>query len=105
MRQEWGIEGRYRLVNTCGYPVEASWCANKTECDTGRGNLWSILPNNSWPIFFAGAEIKVGGCKAGDAKQPLPSDADIAQAGGINESHQQPMPYPGVSVMPGHRCE
>lgn len=108
-RQEWGIEGRYRLVNTCGYPVEASWCANKTECDTGRGNLWTIPPNNNWPIFFAGAggplDIKVGGCKAGDAKQPLPSDAEIAQAGGINESHQQPTPYPGVSVMPSHRCE
>lgn len=108
VRQEWGMEGRYRIVNTCGYPIEASWCANSEECGAGRGNTWKIPANGKWPIFFAdptNPEIGVGACRTGAQAKPLPSDAAIAAAGGVNTSHLQPAPQPGVGAMQNHRCE
>lgn len=108
VREEWGMEGRFRIRNTCSFPVEASWCANKTECDAGRGSLWKLPPKGTWPIFFADVAnptIGIGGCRTEEDRQPLPSDAAIAAAGGINTSHKQPIPSPGVSAMPNHRCD
>jgi len=108
VREEWGMEGRFRIRNTCSFPVEASWCANKKECESGRGSLWKLPPKGTWPIFFADVAnpvIGIGGCRTEEDRRPLPSDAAIAAAGGINTSHKQPMPYPGVSAMPNHRCD
>ena len=108
VREEWGIEGRYRIRNTCSFPVEAAWCANKKECSTGRGNRWTIGPKKTWPIYFAdiaNPEIGIGGCRTEDKRAALPSDAAISAAGGIQTAHKSPMPFPGVTIMPGHRCE
>ncbi|MFT3725240.1 MAG: hypothetical protein QM773_16845 [Hyphomonadaceae bacterium] len=108
VREEWGMEGRFRLRNTCSYPVEASWCANAAECSTGRGNTWKIPASKTWPIFFAdpsNPQIGIGACRTGADAKPLASDAAIAVAGGVNTSHKQPTPAPGVSVMPSHQCE
>lgn len=108
VREEWGMEGRFRIRNTCSFPVEASWCANKKECESGHGSLWKLPPKATWPIFFADVAnpmIGIGGCRTDETKRPLPSDAAINAAGGINTSHKQPMPYPGVAIMPGHRCD
>ncbi len=108
VRYEWGIEGRFRLLNTCGYPVSVSWCANKDECENNRGGLWNIYPGRSWPIYGGDATnpyIQLGACKEGDAKQPLPPDADISKAGGISEARQLPVPSPGVGLLPSHRCD
>lgn len=105
---EWGIEGRYRLVNSCGYPVEASWCANTAECFSGRGNLWTIRAGGDYPIFFGdptNPDIQVGGCKAGAAKEaPLAQQPGINQSG-VNEAREMPAPAPGVSLLTNHRCE
>lgn len=108
VRVEWGIEGRFRLINTCGFPVAASWCANVQECGQGRGNLWTLPPGKDWPIFFAdpgNPSIQVGGCRAGQAKRPLPSDAEINRQGGVSEARSPPVPAPGVSLLTSHRCE
>lgn len=108
VREEWGMEGRFRIRNTCSFPVEASWCANKKECESGHGSLWKLPPKGTWPIFFADVgnpTIGIGGCRTEETKRPLPSDGAIAAAGGINTRHKQPMPYPGVGIMPNHRCD
>lgn len=108
VRAEWGMEGRFRIRNTCDFPIEASWCANTDECSRGAGSTWTLKPYGEWPIFFAETgytRIEVGACRAGDAKFPPRSTEEIARAGGLNEQHLQPMPYPGLSTMPGHRCE
>lgn len=107
VRREWGIEGHFRLTNTCSYPISASWCSTTEECEGGRGNLWKIAPGSSWPVYGADPnfpDIRVGGCKEGDAKKPLRSDAELARSG-FSEAHQQPIPTPGVSAMRNHRCE
>lgn len=108
VREEWGMEGKFRLRNICSYPVEASWCANAAECTTGRGNTWKIPASKTWPIFFADPAspyVGVGACRTGADAKPLPSDAAIAAAGGVNVSHKPPAPAPGVQTMPNHRCE
>lgn len=108
VREEWGMEGRYRIRNTCSFPVEASWCANKSECTTGRGSTWKLPPKGVWPIFFAdlaNPQIGIGGCRTEENRIPLPSDAALSAAGGINTSHKPPIPYPGVTILPGHRCD
>ncbi|ALL14304.1 hypothetical protein [Caulobacter henricii] len=108
VRTEWGIEGRYRLINTCDYPVSASWCANTRECELKRGNLWTIRPRGGYPIYFAdlaNPQIQIGGCREGDGKRPLPSDADLSRQGGVSEARAQPIPAVGVSLLPSHRCD
>jgi hypothetical protein len=107
-RTEWGIEGRYRLINSCDYPVSASWCANTRECETGRGNLWTIRPRGGYPIFFAdpaNPQIQVGGCREGEGKRPWPSDAALNRQGGVSEARAQPIPAVGVSLLLSHRCD
>jgi hypothetical protein len=108
VRSEWGIQGRFRLINTCNFPVEASWCANELECTSGHGNLWTLRGGTDWPIFFASLTspmIRVGACKALWAKQPFPSEAALARTGGINARHNYPPSAPGVGRMTGHLCE
>ncbi len=107
VQQEWGIEGRYRLRNTCGYPISASWCANGAECALGRGNLWTIRAGGEWPIFFADPtrpHIQVGACKAGEARQPPLGQQNVEQAG-FSEDRDLPAPAPGVSLLMNHRCD
>lgn len=105
---EWGIEGRFRLVNTCSHPVEASWCANTAECSEGRGSTWTIRPRGDYPIFFADADnptIGVGACKAGDAKQPpLGEQREVARTG-FSEARDLPQQAKGVTLLQTHRCE
>lgn len=105
---EWGIEGRFRLINSCGYPVEASWCANNAECSTGRGSTWTIRGGGNYPIFFADADnpnIAVGGCKAGEAKQPPLGEQPGINRTGFSEARDMPQAAAGVTLMPNHRCE
>lgn len=105
---EWGIEGRFRLINSCGYPVEASWCANNTECSTGRGSTWTIRGGGNYPIFFADADnpnIAVGGCKAGEAKQPPLGEQPGINRTGFSEARDMPQAAAGVTLMTNHRCE
>lgn len=104
---EWGIEGRYRLLNTCSYPVEAAWCSSTAECDGGRGNLWTIRPSGGYPIFGGdpdNPDIRVGGCKGGDAKAPPLGQQDVERTG-FSEARAMPVPAPGVSLLSNHRCE
>lgn len=106
-QMEWGIEGRYRLRNNCGYPIAASWCANAQECGAGRGNLWTIAPGKDWPIYFADVanpNIQVGACKAGDARQP-PLGQQGVERTGFNAGRDTPAPAPGVSLLTRHRCD
>lgn len=105
---EWGMEGHFRLYNTCSFPVEASWCANAEECDSGRGSLWKMRPGSHWPIFFADPlkpRIEVGACRTDEAQRPPPSDGDIARQGGVSEARDAPQPAPGVSLRAAHRCD
>lgn len=107
-REEWGMAGRFRIKNTCGSAVRASWCANEMECSSGHGNLWTIPAGSDWPIFFADPNnpfIRVGGCKVASESVPLPSDAALARAGGLYSRHSEPPSAPGVGSMPGHSCE
>ncbi len=107
-RAEWGIQGRMRLVNTCAYRVEVSWCANVAECTSGHGNLWTVDGGADWPIFFtdpANPMVRIAACKVGGDRQPLPSDAALARSGGINARHNDPQPTLGVGRMLGHVCE
>ena len=43
--------------------------------------------------------------REGEGKQPLPSDADFSRQGGVSEARAQPIPAPGVSLLPSHRCD
>jgi hypothetical protein len=108
VRREWGTSARFRLANRCGFPVEASWCANARECGAGHGNLWTIRANSDYPIFFADPDapyIRVGGCRTRADRVPLPSDAAINRQGGIDTRHNDPPAAPGVGIMQGHVCE
>lgn len=107
VQMEWGMEGRYRLRNTCSYPIDASWCANISECGGSRGSSWTISPGKDWPIYFADITnpfIQVGACKAGDAKQP-PLGQQGVEHTGFNATRDQPAPAPGVSLLSSHRCD
>lgn len=106
-QMEWGIEGRYRLRNSCSYPISASWCANTDECGGNRGNMWTIAPGKDWPIYFADVanpNIQVGACKAGDARQP-PLGQQGVERTGFNAGRDTPAPAPGVSLLTRHRCD
>jgi len=106
-QMEWGIEGRYRLRNSCSYPISASWCANTNECGGNRGNMWTIAPGKDWPIYFADVanpNIQVGACKAGDARQP-PLGQQGVERTGFNAGRDTPAPAPGVSLLTRHRCD
>ncbi len=107
VKMEWGTEGRYRMRNNCSYPIAASWCSNANECSQNRGNLWTIAPGTTWPIFFAdpsAPNIQIGACKAGDAKQP-PLGHQPVERLGFNEAREQPVPTLGVSLIPSHICK
>jgi hypothetical protein len=108
VREEWGMHGRMRMVNTCGFPVEVSWCANEMECAGGHGSTWTLQGGWDWPIFStdpANPMVRIAACKTDEFKTPLPSDAALARAGGINARHNDPPPARGVSRMLGHVCE
>ncbi len=105
---EWGIEGRFRIVNRCNYQVEASWCANTSECTQGFGSTWKLDPGFDWPIYFSDPDspfIRVGGCRTEANRIPLPSDAALRQPGAVNTRHNDPLVTPGVGRMQGHICE
>jgi len=106
-RQEWGTNGKFKLVNTCGFPVVASWCANKGECEGNHGSMWSISAGKDYPIFFADPAnpfIQVGACRTAKDSKPIPSEAAMRRAGGFNERHNEPVPAAGVEIMRGHTC-
>jgi hypothetical protein len=106
---EWGAAGKFKLVNTCSYPVQASWCANTSDCQSGHGNLWSIGAGKDYPIFFADAsapDIRVGACRTGSyATSKVDVVANGAGASMVDTAHDAPQPAPGVSIMPNHKCD
>ena len=101
---EWGVEGRYRITNTCSYPVEVAWCANVRECNGPGGNLWTIGAGRGYPIFFsdeANPYIEISACRTGANAKPLPGPY-----GSFSEDHLPPHPAsaPAVHVMTKHIC-
>ncbi len=101
----WGIEGRYRVVNTCAYAIDANWCANVTECRDGLGISWSIPANAQWPIYFvdpANPFIQVG---AGRRENRASGGGGLKIYNpGVDETRQLPQPAPGVTLLSWHRC-
>jgi hypothetical protein len=106
---EWGASGKFKLVNTCGYPVAASWCANTRDCDSGIGNLWTIGAGKDYPIFFADPahpDIRVGACRTGaQATNKVDVVANNNGVSMVDTAHDPPQPASGVSIMPGHKCD
>ncbi len=101
---EWGVEGRYRIVNTCSYPVDVSWCANVRECNGPGGNLWTIRAGKDYPIFFSDETnpyIEISACHTGANALPLPGPN-----GSFSEAHLPPHPAsaPVVHVMTKNMC-
>ena len=102
---EWGVEGRYKLVNVCSYPLEVAWCANVKECNGPGGNLWTIDAGKDYPIFFSDETnpyIEVGACLIGATAKPLPGPY-----GSFSELHKSPHPSsaPGVHQMTKNMCQ
>lgn len=101
----WGIEGRYRVVNTCAYAIEAKWCANATECRDGQGISWVVPANAQWPIYFvdpANPLIQVGACRR-EGSASGGGGLKIYNPG-VDETRQLPQPAPGVTLLSWHRC-
>jgi hypothetical protein len=106
---EWGTNGKFKLINTCSYPVEAAWCANTKDCESHVGNLWTIGAGRDYPIFFAdesAPDIRVGACRIQSQRtSKVDVVADGRGAGQIDTSHKPPQPAPGVSIMQDHTCD
>jgi hypothetical protein len=106
---EWGTNGKFKLINTCSYPVEAAWCANTKDCESHVGNLWTIGAGRDYPIFFAdesAPDIRVGACRIQSQRtSKVDVVADGRGAGQIDTSHKPPQPAPGVSIMQDHSCD
>lgn len=105
---EWGIEGRFRIINRCDYQIEASWCANTAECTQGFGSTWKLNPGVDWPIYFSDPDrpfIRVGACRTEANRISLPSDAALRQPGAVNSRHNDPPAALGVARMQSHICE
>lgn len=106
---EWGTSGKFKLINTCSYPVEAAWCANTKACEGHAGNLWTIGAGRDYPIFFAdesAPDIRVGACRVQSQRtSKVDVVADGRGAGQIDTSHKPPQPAPGVSIMQDHTCD
>jgi hypothetical protein len=106
---EWGTSGKFKLINTCSYPVEAAWCANTKACEGHAGNLWTIGAGRDYPIFFAdesAPDIRVGACRVQSQRtSKVDVVADGRGAGQIDTSHKPPQPAPGVSIMQDHSCD
>ncbi len=72
-----------RMVNTCEYAVDVTWCANRTECAAhpwseyyvpSSGNTWQLGPGAEWPIFFTDPRdpyIRLGACRTGADEIPF----------------------------------
>lgn len=103
-RQEWGTSGKMKLVNSCGFPVAASWCANAQDCAGGHGNLWTIDAGKDWPLFFSDPQnphIEVGGCRTAATASPPPPPGAPAPL----SKHQDPQPAAGVTFLHNHTCD
>lgn len=63
---EWGTEGRMKFVNQCAFRAAIGWCLTNGECQRGSGNLWSIDPGQSWPVFFVEGttQVRWGACRS-----------------------------------------